>query len=45
MTTSKSRQRGHGDYGFLLWLIASIPYAIGIIAVLAVIALLYWAFR
>lgn len=45
MKTLKSRQRGHGSYGFLIGLIAAIPYILAVAAVAAVVAIIWWVRR
>jgi len=42
VTACKSRQRGHGDYRLLLWIIAAMPYIAVVLACLAVWGLWRW---
>lgn len=42
MSALKSRQRGHGDYGLLLWLITATPWILGA-AALTFVGLIVWA--
>jgi hypothetical protein len=41
MTTLKSRQRGHGDYGFLIYLLWGAPWIAGALA-LGIVGLIAW---
>lgn len=43
MTARKSRQRGHGSWGFLGWLITWMPWVLGGLGAVFV-ALIVWAF-
>lgn len=44
MKTLKSRQRGHGDYRLVFWILSALPYIVGVI-VLAVAGLAYYLWR
>lgn len=41
MKSLKSRQRGHGDYGFLIYLLWASPWIAGAI-VLGIVGLIAW---